>query len=295
MRASALRVFLTAVFCGVVSFYAGAEEVPPGFPLWIDGAPGATGTEPADVPSLTPYPAPAGAATGAAVVVVPGGGYGHLALDHEGAQIARWLNENGIAAFVLRYRIAPRYAHPAPVTDARRAVRTVRARAGEWGVDPDRIGMIGFSAGGHLTATAGTQFEDGNPDATDPVEGVSSRPDFLILMYAVITMTDPHTHAGSRRNLLGEKPDTALIEAMSAEKRVTRDSPPAFLMHTGDDPVVPVQNSVLFYQALVDAGVPVEMHLFEHGRHGVGLAQDDPALGRWPEMCIQWLKVRGII
>jgi acetyl esterase/lipase len=269
--------------------------VPPGFPLWPDGAPGAKGAEPLDIPALTPYPAPADTATGAGVVVVPGGGYGHLALDHEGAQIARWLNENGIAAFVLRYRIAPRYAHPAPVTDARRALRTVRARAGEWGVDPGRIGMIGFAAGGHLTATAGTQIEAGDPQAADPVERVSSRPDFLILMYPVITMTDPHTHAGSRRNLLGEAPDAALIAAMSADQRVTAQTPPAFLMHTGDDPVVPVQNSVLFYQALLEAGVPAEMHLFEHGRHGVGLAEGDPALGRWPGLCIAWLRARGVI
>ncbi len=272
-----------------------AAEEPPAFPLWDQGAPGAKGTEEADVPTLTPYPAPTGTATGVGIVVCPGGGYGNLAVDHEGRQIADWLNGEGIAAFVLRYRHAPGYGHPYPLMDVRRALRTVRARAPEWGVDRNRIGVLGFSAGGHLTASAATQFEPGDEKATEPIERVSSRPDFAVLLYPVITMTGPHTHKGSRRNLLGKEPDPSLIEAMSAEKRVTAETPPTFLVHTGDDRGVPVENSVLFYSALREAGVPAEMHIYEHGPHGFGLGKSDPALSTWPGHCIEWLRTRAIL
>lgn len=270
-------------------------EVGVAVPLWVEGAPAATGRGEEHTPTLTAYwPAP-GTGNGAAVVICPGGGYGNLAMDHEGTQIAAWLNANGIAAFILRYRHAPAYQHPVPLMDARRAVRTVRSHAAAWGVDEKRIGMIGFSAGGHLTATAGTQFEPGHPEAPDPIERVSSRPDFLILGYPVITMGDAYTHAGSRKNLLGDHPDEALVEALSAEKRVTADTPPTFLVHTTEDQAVPVQNSLLFYAALVKQGVPAELHVFEKGRHGLGLAQDDPAMSAWPGQCITWLRVERII
>ncbi len=276
-----------------------AVDTPPpageAVPLWVEGAPAATDRGEKHTPTLTAYWPEAGAATGASVVVCPGGGYGGLAMDHEGTQIAAWLNAHGLAAFILRYRHAPEYKHPVPLMDARRAVRTVRAHAAAWGLDEKRIGMIGFSAGGHLTATAGTQFEPGHLDAPDPIEHVSSRPDFLILCYPVITMSETYTHAGSRKNLLGEKPDEVLVEALSAEKRVTSETPPTFLLHTTEDAAVPVQNSLLFYAALVKQGVPAELHVFEKGQHGLGLAQEDPAMRTWPAQCITWLQGQRII
>lgn len=284
---------------GTPALAEAAPDTPPpagvAVPLWVAGAPAATGRGEEHTPTLTAYWPAADAANGASVVICPGGGYGGLAMDHEGTQIAAWLNTHGIAAFILRYRHAPEYKHPVPLMDARRAVRTVRSHAAAWGLDAQRIGMIGFSAGGHLTATAGTQFEPGHLDAPDPIEHVSSRPDFLIVCYPVITMSDTYTHTGSRKNLLGEKPDEVLVEALSAEKRVTAETPPAFVLHTTEDTVVPVQNSLLFYAALASQGVPAELHVFEKGRHGLGLAQDDPAMRVWPEQCIAWLRVHRII
>ncbi|MGD0200057.1 MAG: alpha/beta hydrolase [Bryobacteraceae bacterium] len=263
--------------------------------LWPQGAPGALGSEDADKPSLTIYLPSQERANGTAVVVCPGGGYAHLSMDHEGRQIAEWLNARGIAAFVLKYRLGPRYHHPAMLQDVQRAVRTVRARAGEFGVAPNRIGVWGFSAGGHLASTAGTHFDPGDAASGDPIERVSSRPDFLILAYPVITMDERYTHQGSRLNLLGENPDPKLVEDLSNDQRVTDQTPPAFLFHTSDDPAVPVENSVRFYEALRKAGVPAEMHIYEHGRHGLGLAQQDPALSTWPSLLENWLKSRGLL
>lgn len=258
------------------------------FPLWASGAPGAKGSAEADVPQLTPWLPEK--PNGTAVVVAPGGGYAGLAMDHEGKQIGEWLNANGITAFVLRYRHAPGYGHPYPLMDAARALRTVRARAAEWGIAPGRIGMLGFSAGGHLTATLATQWDEGDPSSADPIERVSSRPDFVAPTYPVITMTDPYTHKGSRRNLLGEEPSPEMIEKMSAEKNVNEKTPPAFIFITQDDQAVPVQNALLFYNALCEHQVPAELHVYQHGRHGVGLAQDDPVLSTWPGHFIAWLE-----
>lgn len=263
--------------------------------LWPNGAPGAVGTEDGDKPSLTIYLPPAEKANGAAVVVCPGGGYGGLAMDHEGRQIADWLNARGLAAFVLKYRHAPRYHQPTPMLDAQRALRLVRARAKEWNVDPQRIGIWGFSAGGHLASTAGTHFDDGKPDADDPIDRTGCRPDFLILCYPVITMTLPYTHGGSRNNLLGKEPEPKLVEYYSNEKQVTSKTPPTFLFHTDADKAVPAENSVFFYQALRKAKVPAEMHIYEPGQHGVGLAQKDPVLSTWSERLEAWLKLRGIL
>jgi acetyl esterase/lipase len=261
--------------------------------LWPQGAPGAVGEEAVDKPTLTVYLPPEDKATGTAVVICPGGGYGHLAVDHEGRQIAEWLNSLGVAGFILQYRIAPRYRHPAPLQDAQRAIRTVRARAGEWKIDPGRIGIIGFSAGGHLASTAATHFDDARPATDDPIEQVSPRPDFLILCYPVITFGERGRHTGSMRNLLGQNPDPALVENLSNEKQVTPQSPPTFLFHTTDDSAVPAENSVLFYLALKKAGVPAELHIYERGRHGVGLARDDRALRSWPVRCAEWLRGHG--
>jgi acetyl esterase/lipase len=229
------------------------------------------------------------------VVVCPGGGYGVLASDHEGKQVAEWLNSLGVSAFVLQYRLGPRYHHPAPLQDAQRAIRMVRAHGQGWGVAPDRIGILGFSAGGHLASSAATHFDDGAPDSEDPVERVSSRPDFAVLCYPVISLTTVATHAGSRKNLLGEEPDPALVWKLSSELQVTPRTPPTFLFHTDDDPAVPVENSLLFFQAMKRAGVPGELHVFAHGRHGVGLAPTDPSLSQWPGLCARWMEGLGLL
>ena len=263
--------------------------------LWPGGAPGAFGADDVDKPSLTIFLPPAGRATGSAVVICPGGGYGFLAVDHEGKQIAQWLNSMGIAAFMLKYRLGPRYRHPAPLQDAQRAIRLVRTRAPEWGVDPMRVGILGFSAGGHLASTAATHFDDGRPNASDPVERQGSRPDFAVLAYPVISLVDPPAHSGSRRNLLGEPPDPALVELLSNERQVTPRTPPTFLFHTADDAAVPVANSLLFFEALLKAGVPAELHVFPHGKHGVGLAGSDPALSAWPRLCATWMDGLGLL
>lgn len=276
-----------------VSVFGGATRAAEPVPLWPQGAPGALGREPADVPTITLSPAPSdGVAASPAIVVCPGGGYGGLAA-HEAEPVAKWLNTLGVTGVVLRYRLGPRYHHAVPLQDAQRAIRTVRARAAEWKVDPKRVGILGFSAGGHLAATASTQFDAGDPNAADPIDRQSSRPDVSVLVYPVITFTDPHTHAGSRRNLLGENPAKELVDAMSAEKRVTKDTPPAFIFHTADDQAVPVENAILYASALRRMGVPFELHVYEHGRHGVGLAAGDPVLKTWPGRCADWLGTKG--
>lgn len=279
----------------LVAFAALAAEQPRTQLLWPEGAPGAVGAQDADKPSLTIYLPPPGTSNGTAVVVCPGGGYGGLAVLHEGRQVGYWFNSFGVTAFVLKYRVAPRYHHPAPLSDAQRALRWVRSHAAEFGVAPDRIGIMGFSAGGHLTSTAGTHFDKGNPSSPDPIERTSCRPDFLILCYPVISLTTEYTHRGSLRNLLGDNPDPKLVESLSSEKQVTADTPPSFLFHTSSDTGVPPQNSVLFYLALREKGVPAEMHIYERGPHGVGLAPFEPALSTWPDRLKDWMKYRGLL
>jgi len=267
----------------------------PAIPLWPQAAPGALGAAPEDIPSITPYLVPGGRGTGTAVVVCPGGGYGVLSWDKEGDQIARWLNSLRVAAFVLKYRLGPRYHHPIELGDAQRAIRTVRARAAEFRVSADRVGIMGFSAGGHLASTAGTHFDSGDPAAADAIDRAASRPDFMVLVYPVISFTTPYTHRGSMRNLLGDNPDPQVAASLSNELRVTPQTPPTFLFHTTADEVVPVENSVLFYLALRKAGVPAEMHIYEQGGHGVGLAQTDEALASWTARLADWLRVRGLL
>ncbi|MGH9663300.1 MAG: alpha/beta hydrolase [Bryobacteraceae bacterium] len=232
-------------------------------------------------------------ANGTAVVVCPGGGYAHLAMEKEGIQIAEWLNARGIAAFVLKYRLGPRYHYPAMLDDAQRAIRTVRANTKEFGVEANRIGIWGFSAGGHLASTTGTHFDAGNPNASDPIDRAGSRPDFMILSYPVITMKDPYVHKGSRRNLLGDNPDPKLEELLSNEDQVTAQTPPTFLFLTNEDKTVPPENSVYFYLALRKAGVPAELHIYEHGPHGVGLAPQDPVLSSWTKRLEDWMRGHG--
>ena len=268
----------------------------PGFPLWANGAPGALGTAQPDRPTITPYLPPEGRANGTAVVVFPGGGYQHLSMVKEGSDVASWLASNGVTAFVVQYRLGPAYHHPAMLDDAQRAIRTVRARATEWGIDPGRVGIIGFSAGGHLASTAGTHFDAGAPSSADRIERASSRPDFMMLIYPVITMRgDSTTHAGSRLNLLGADPSPELVRTLSNETQVTAQTPPAFLVHTFDDRTVPVQNSLLFYDALRSAGVAAELHVFDHGPHGFGLAPTDPVLSAWPGLAEAWMRRHGWI
>jgi acetyl esterase/lipase len=263
--------------------------------LWSKGAPGAVGSGPEDSPSLTIFRPAEGTANGAAVIICPGGGYGHLADVKEGSDVAAWLNSLGVTGFVLKYRLSPRYRHPAPLLDAQRAIRLVRSRATQWKLDPQRIGILGFSAGGHLASTAGTHFDMGDAQATDPIDKFSSRPDLMVLCYPVISLSSPFTHVGSRNNLLGMNADPKILEALSNEKQVTRETPPTFLFHTSADTGVPPENSLMFYMALHAKGVPAELHIYEQGRHGVGLAPNDPVLSSWPRRCSQWMEVRGFL
>ena len=263
--------------------------------LWPNGAPGALGTEEQDRPTLTVFLPHQSKPGGVGVIVCAGGGYVHLADNHEGRQVANWLNSLGFAAFVLKYRLGPRYRHPAELGDAQRALRLVRSRATEFGIAPNRIGMLGFSAGGHLAATAGTHFDEGNPGSADPIERFGSRPDFLVLGYPVMSFKAPYAHQGSVHALLGDNPDPKLIEELSNELHVTSRTPPTFLFHTNEDKSVPAENGVLFYLALRKAGVPAEMHIFEHGPHGVGLALGDPVLSMWPALLANWFRERGLL
>ena len=285
-----VKRFVTVLFAASIAAFAQpSTEL-----LWPQGAPGALGDDEKDKPSLTSYLANPAKAVGTAVIVCPGGGYSGLAMDHEGKQIAEWLNNLGISAFVLKYRLGPRYHHPIELQDAQRAIRMVRARAADLHVEPNRIGVWGFSAGGHLASTTGTHFDSGDANAKDAVDRMSSRPDFMVLSYPVISFTD-FVHTGSRRNLLGDNPDPKLVELLSNEKQVTAQTPPTFLFHTDGDTAVPAENSVLFYLALRKAKVPAEMHIYEQGKHGVGLAPLDPTLSSWSGRLAEWFRVRGLL
>ena len=287
--------FALALLCS--SWIIASAEVLPEFPLWSGGAPGATGTAPKDVPTLTPYLPDPASATGAAIVICPGGGYGGLAA-HEGDGYARWLNHYGVTAFVLKYRLGSAgYRHPVMLGDAARAIRTVRAKAEQWKLDPKRIGIIGSSAGGHLASTLLTHFDAGKPDSEDVVERQSSRPDLGMLCYAVITM-GPNTHQGSKNNLLGKDPSAELVDLLSNEKQVTKETPPCFVWHTWEDKAVKVENSLDFVTALQKNGVPYDFHVYQKGAHGIGLGsrEFDPAKWHpWAGDCIYWLKVQGFV
>ena len=261
--------------------------------LWPDGAPGAVGDLPEDKPTLTIYPVSRGSANKCGVIVCPGGGYGGHAMEHEGHEIASWFNSFGVTAFVLKYRLGKRYPHPAPLTDAQRAIRYVRSHSKELGVEENRIGVIGFSAGGHLCSTTATHFDAGNPKAKELINQKSCRPDFAILCYPVITLTKDCMHRGSRNNLLGSNPDPKLVESLSSELQVTPQTPPTFLFHTLEDKAVPPMNSILFYQAMIEQGVKGELHLFQTGPHGVGLASKIPGTSAWPGLVENWMNANG--
>lgn len=291
MKSVWLFVVLLASVLTRVGF---AADSPSPIVLWPDGPPGALGKSDKDIPTLTPFLPKPDNATGAAFVICPGGGYAGLA-NHEGEHYARFLSEQGIAGFVLKYRLGSAgYRHPAMLQDAARAIRIVRARSGEWNLDPKRVGIMGSSAGGHLASTLLTHFDSGKPDATDPIDRQSSRPDLGILCYPVITMRDtPYAHAGSRKYLLGDNPSPELIDELSNELHVTKDTPPCFIWHTDEDKGVLVENSLMFAQALRHAGVPFDLHIYEKGPHGLGLGTRDYNPAKWlpwTKDCIYWLQ-----
>ncbi|WP_165219470.1 alpha/beta hydrolase [Aquisphaera insulae] len=284
-----------------------AQEAPT-YPLWPaakSGAPLETGdaNHAGDVPTITVYLAPQEKATGAAMLICPGGGYGFLATDHEGKQVAAWLNSIGIAGVVLKSRLAPKYHHPAPLDDARRAIRTIRLRSKEWGLDPGRVGVIGFSAGGHLASSLATHYREANPVPGDAINGFTERPDVAILVYPVINMNADITHRGSVENLLGKSPKPEDLDLLSNETQVNAKTPPTFLAHTQADTAVPVENSLAFAMALRKHKVPFELHVFEKGQHGLGLGKGAPEFGvkgeptfqAWPDLCAAWLKSRGFL
>jgi acetyl esterase/lipase len=305
MRPPAMKSWIAqaALICGVCLAQQAPRVDPPRvdpnaapetFPLWPNGAPGALGATDDDKPTLEVFRSTL-RPNGTAVIIAPGGGYLHLSMNNEGRQVAGWFNAMGVTAFVLKYRLGPRYHHPIELGDAQRAIRLVRARSAEFGIQPDRIGMMGFSAGGHLTATAGTMYDGGIPSAADPLDRASSRPDFLILGYPVISFDPAIAHAGPVRALLGDSPDEKLRELLSPELHVTDKTPPTFLFSTTADTTVPVENSVRFYLALRKAKVPVEMHIFENGAHGGGLWLSDPANSLWPQLLANWMRGRGLL
>lgn len=288
--------FLLITISVFASFSLAYADEPQRILLWPDGAPGAKGDEPKDKPTLTIFLSEKSKANGTAVVVCPGGAYSHLAVDHEGKQIAEWFNSLGVAGFVLEYRHRGRgYGHPAPLQDAQRAIRTVRARASEWNINPQRIGIMGFSAGGHLASTAGTHFDKGDQQAADPIDRENCRPDFMILCYPVIVFNQAVTHRGSQTNLIGADAPIELIESLSNEKQVTSETPPTFLFHTDEDAGVSPENSIQFYLALHKAKVPAELHIYQKGGHGLGLAQNTPGTSDWPKACAAWLRTQKLL
>ncbi|MCX7423207.1 MAG: alpha/beta hydrolase [Planctomycetia bacterium] len=278
----------------VVSMASAADPIR----LWDGDAPGATGKEPKDIPTITPYLPAADKTSGTAIVVCPGGGYGGLA-GHEGEGYAKWLADNGVSAFVLKYRLGSAgYRHPVMLNDVSRAIRLVRSRASEWKLDTKRVGVMGSSAGGHLASTAVTHFDAGKTDADDAVERQSSRPDFGVLCYAVISMEDGVTHGGSKANLLGPNPDPKLVELLSNEKQVTKQTPPCFVWSTGDDKAVPVTNSLRFVTALQQNGITYDFHVYQKGPHGIGLSEGRngvPAndIHPWGKDLLYWMRQNG--
>ncbi len=288
-----ISLFVAALF---LTSLAHAEPVK--VKLWPEGAPGAKGDEDKDQPFINVWAAAKEKANGAAFVVCPGGGYGGLAADHEGVQVARWFNGLGVSAFVLHYRLGSQgYHFPTQLIDVQRAIRHVRANAKEYGIDPNRIGIIGFSAGGHLTSMAATMFDEKPEGMTnDAIDKVSARPDVAAPTYPVISMIEAFGHKGSRKNLLGPNNDNdELAKHVSTETRVTTNTPPIFIFQTDEDPVVPAENAVAFYLACRKNQVPAELHIYRPGPHGVGLYLADPVLGTWSMHLRDWLRNQGFL
>lgn len=293
-----MRSLLLPLLAALGSAIVQAAPLDP-VPLWPDQAPGALGDRDEDKPTITPFLPPTEKATGAAIVICPGGGYGGLA-PHEGAGYAEYLSQQGVTCFVLKYRLGSKgYRHPIMLGDAARAVRLVKSKAVEYKIDPERVGIMGSSAGGHLTTTLLTHFDAGKTGDADPVERLSSRPDIGVVCYGVITLGQ-FTHQGSKKNLLGENPDPALVENLSNEKQVTKDTPPCFVWTTMEDKAVPMENSLQFITALRKAGVPFDFHVYEKGPHGIGLSQGKNGIAPddvhpWAKDLVFWLRIRGYI
>jgi len=295
MRWIAVSFLAIACFAQAQEHELNFTAEPQTFPLWEHGAPGAMGTSDQDTPTITVYLPLEAARSGTAILIAPGGSYTMLASNHEGRQFANLFNGMGVTAFVLKYRLGPRYHHPIELEDAQRAIRWVREHAEQYGYQPDRIGMMGFSAGGHLASTVATHFDGGNTGAADPIDHAGSRPDFVILGYPVITFELPYGNVGSAKNLLGDHPDPKLVQELSNELHVTAQTPPTFIFQTNADTTVPAENSVYYYLALRKAGVQAEMHIFQRGPHGVGLGGDDFSLAEWPALLTNWLRVNSFL
>ena len=267
-------------------------------PLWPSGAPQVEGTPAADLPTLTVFVPQKGRGTGSAVIVAPGGAYLGLASNLEGRQVADWFTSQGMTAFVLKYRLGAKYLYPIPLQDAQRAVRLVRSLAGTYGFLPDRIGIIGFSAGGHLAAATGTLFDAGHPDAADPLERYSSRPDFLVLGYPWLNAMQPSGNYITYCSVIKTiPPETCKVDEQkyTPSLHVTAQTPTTFIYSTSDDRTVPISASVNFYNALIAAGVPAEMHIFRHGEHGSGMGAGSAALDQWPALLAEWLRDQGLL
>ena len=283
---------LTTLAVLLSTFIMAHAEVLAPVPLWPNGAPGALGKRPQDVPTITPYLADPMNSTGAAMLICPGGAYAHLA-PHEGKEYALWLNQHGVTGFVLKYRLGSNgYHYPAEFQDVTRAMRMVKAGANRWHFDPHRVGIMGSSAGGHLASLLLTHFDAGDPKAADPIERQSSRPDLGILCYPVITMTGEYTHQGSRENLLGKNPSPKLEEFLSSQHQVKTNTPPCFIWCTDEDKTVPMENSLMFAEALRKNHVPFALHVYEQGGHGMGLADQPPFRHPhpWANDCLFWLE-----
>jgi acetyl esterase/lipase len=297
-----LRRFL--MFASFVSASLAAPTTAP-IPLWPEGVPGAkaigdekveSGGRISNVsnPTLTYFPPAVDRPNGTTAIICPGGGYSMLSFEREGVQYANWLSTLGVSSFVLKYRLGE-FGHPAPLQDVLRAIRFVRSHAGDYKINPDRIGIMGSSAGGHLAASAATLFDHADGKTGAELDNVKARPDFVILMYPVITLKDPAAHSGSRKKLLGAQPDPEKLKLMSLEDQVTAGTPPTLLIHTQEDATVPVENSILFYQALTRAKVPAEMYLFEHGPHGMGMRNGLGTASNWHKRAEEWLQARGLL
>ena len=292
-----LALLLSLLIFTFMKASAVENPLPAAIPLWNGPAPLSHGNAPTDIPTLTPFLPKDGTKPRSAVVLCPGGGYEFLSMDWEGYNEARWFNEHGVAAFVLAYRLPKNgYPHPAPLLDAQRAIRLVRSRAAEWKIDPAKIGVMGFSAGGHLASTLETHFDAGDPNAADPVDRVSCRPDFAVLVYAVISMMDSITHPGSKAGLLGPHPDPKLVESLSNQTQVTPQTPPTLLIAVDDDTTVPVENSRLMFAALKKAGVPTAFQEYPTGGHGFGMGHvPDKGPKGWLDHMYAWLKAQGFV
>jgi acetyl esterase/lipase len=298
-----MKKFVLPILLAMTFSYA-AAAAPTVLPLWPEGVPGKKDTGPeqngkgyiqnTSNPTLTLVGPAVDRPNGTAVIVAPGGGYVRQSVDREGTQYATWLSTLGVTTFVLNYRMQE-YGHPAPLQDVLRAVRLLRSRAAEFGIDPHRIGVMGSSAGGHLAASAGTLFDNAAGRTGADLDKVDARPDFLVLMYPVIAMEGPAAHMGSRKALLGANPSQELVNLMSVDRQVSPRTPPTLLIHTQADAAVPVENSILFYQALTKNKVPAEMYLFEQGSHGMGMRDGLANASQWPRRAEEWLRARGLL